>query len=191
MTTCSIPQCGRQHRARGFCENHYARFRRHGDPLGGEPDRAGHGEPIAWLDAHVGYDKDDCLIWPFSRMNGALGKLWFDGVLQPTNRVMCIKAKGPPPSPRHLAVLTCGNGLIGCCNPKHIIWKISKELAADRIIHDVHNRGERNGQVKLSSDQVLAIRSLTGRKYEEIASQFGVSESTIGEIMRREIWAWL
>ena len=30
---CSIPNCGREHSARGFCAMHWARWRTHGDPL--------------------------------------------------------------------------------------------------------------------------------------------------------------
>jgi hypothetical protein len=30
---CSIPGCGKPHRSRGFCDMHYQRFRRNGDPL--------------------------------------------------------------------------------------------------------------------------------------------------------------
>src|SRR5687767_2254625 len=31
--SCSIEDCPKQRRARGLCETHYARLRRHGDPL--------------------------------------------------------------------------------------------------------------------------------------------------------------
>ena len=33
--TCSIEGCGRSVRARGWCNAHYIRYRRHGDPLAG------------------------------------------------------------------------------------------------------------------------------------------------------------
>jgi len=34
---CSIPDCGRRHKGRGFCEAHLDRWKRHGDPLHGGP----------------------------------------------------------------------------------------------------------------------------------------------------------
>lgn len=37
MRTCSIPDCGRPVRGRGYCNRHLLRLRRHGDPLGGRP----------------------------------------------------------------------------------------------------------------------------------------------------------
>lgn len=33
---CSIPDCGKSHYAHGWCESHYKRWRRHGDPLAGQ-----------------------------------------------------------------------------------------------------------------------------------------------------------
>lgn len=38
--TCSIPGCHRQHEARGWCAAHYQRWKRHGDPLMVDPERA-------------------------------------------------------------------------------------------------------------------------------------------------------
>jgi len=36
---CSIPDCPELRRARGYCINHWKRWRRHGDPLGGGPSK--------------------------------------------------------------------------------------------------------------------------------------------------------
>jgi hypothetical protein len=32
---CDVPDCGKKHKARGYCQGHVARWRRYGDPLGG------------------------------------------------------------------------------------------------------------------------------------------------------------
>jgi hypothetical protein len=37
--TCAIEGCDRPAYARSWCERHYGRFKKHGDPLGGGPDR--------------------------------------------------------------------------------------------------------------------------------------------------------
>lgn len=34
---CCVPDCGRAHKAKGFCQSHYNRFRKYGDPLKGSP----------------------------------------------------------------------------------------------------------------------------------------------------------
>lgn len=33
MRLCSVPGCGKKHNAHGYCSEHYARWRQHGDPL--------------------------------------------------------------------------------------------------------------------------------------------------------------
>ena len=39
MKVCAVQRCTRPARARGLCEAHYSRLRRHGDPLGGKAPR--------------------------------------------------------------------------------------------------------------------------------------------------------
>lgn len=39
--TCTIPDCGKPVIARGWCEGHYRRWRRHGSPVGGRHVRTG------------------------------------------------------------------------------------------------------------------------------------------------------
>lgn len=39
--TCVISDCSKPRLARGWCEGHYRRWRRHGDPLGGRHTRTG------------------------------------------------------------------------------------------------------------------------------------------------------
>jgi hypothetical protein len=39
MTTCAVPTCDTRHYCKGYCNRHYLRFRAHGDPCGGGPDR--------------------------------------------------------------------------------------------------------------------------------------------------------
>lgn len=54
--------------------------------------------------------------------------------------------------------------------------------------------GEANGAVKLSADQVLAIRATHaagGVTYIDLAQQYGVCNSTIGNIVHRRKWAHL
>lgn len=46
--TCSIPECGRPTLARGWCEAHYRRWRKHGDPL--------YTKRAAWVERHDARD---------------------------------------------------------------------------------------------------------------------------------------
>lgn len=60
----------------------------------------------------------------------------------------------------------------------------------DTMKRDMHARGERNGQAKLTEDEVIAIRSMYGAQ-RAIAARFNVSQILISMIKRRERWGWL
>jgi DNA invertase Pin-like site-specific DNA recombinase len=63
---------------------------------------------------------------------------------------------------------------------------------ADKLIHGTENRGDRNGQSRLTEDQVREIRRLKGSMFQrEIAEKFGVTLSTVNHIYNRTTWAWL
>lgn len=69
-TTCAIDGCDRPRRARGWCPAHHARWKRHGDPLGGgfplglPPDEA--------FSARV-KQVGDCLLWQSSKTSDGYG----------------------------------------------------------------------------------------------------------------------
>lgn len=61
---------------------------------------------------------------------------------------------------------------------------------ADRVIHGVDSRGERNGMARLSRDQALKIRR-SRQSAEALASQHGISISHVYRIRSGECWGWL
>lgn len=65
---------------------------------------------------------------------------------------------------------------------------------ADKLEHDTHQRGERNGRAKLTEDDVREIRAKysTGDFTQaELGAAYGVSAWNIHSIIRRKNWAWL
>ena len=53
-------------------------------------------------------------------------------------------------------------------------------------------RGERHGNAKLTAEQVRAIRrdrAAHDTAFRVLAERFNVSVSTVGRVLRREIWA--
>lgn len=140
-----------------------------------------------WLRAHVNYQGDDCLEWPFSRSRG-YGQVAINRVVKKAPRVMCEMAHGAPPAPGLEAAHSCGNGHLGCINPRHLSWKTRTENRRDRTAHGRTARGE-FGKSKLLPDQVREIRRLGDTvSKEELGRRYKVSPSTIGKIIRFERW---
>jgi hypothetical protein len=133
------------------------------------------GEAQAWaLEAarHVG---DDCLLWPFRAEVSGYGAIHIDGRRRRAPRYICELAHGKPPAEKMECAHTCGERM--CCNPRHLRWATRIENERDKILHGRTNRGERNGQAKLTHQSVQQMRALreTGETFKSIAKQFGVS----------------
>lgn len=193
---CSIPDCnGNAHAdakgARGWCRAHYHKWNRYGDPLGG---RTRIGEAERWLQRHVRYSADECLIWPFSKGSRGYGRVQIGEQKLPAHREMCARAHGDPPTPKHEAAHSCGNGHLGCVNPRHLRWDTHQGNMSDTLEHGTHTRGERQPTHKLTEADVRSIRvAYAGGTVSQqaLACKFGIGQAQVGRIIRRERWAWL
>jgi DNA-binding transcriptional regulator YiaG len=142
----------------------------------------GQGKSVAWLRAHVGHTDDECLIWPFARnrqkgygMFGHLGDHFY------AHRYMCELVKGPAPSSQHQAAHSCGNGHLGCVNPKHLSWKTNGENQLERRSNSRRNRESKVGnRTRLTEADVAEIRRQRGVKTQAaLADEFNVSVGCI------------
>lgn len=96
MKTCTIAGCESKHYARGWCDMHYRRWKRHGDPLGGgeryaTPEEAfeARTEPLVGDPAH--------LIWTGSTDGNGYGQLSVNGRLVLAHRYAYEREHGPIP----------------------------------------------------------------------------------------------
>lgn len=141
---CSIPGCGRPHRALGWCHGHRYRWVRYGDPLGGKPINArgtGNGEVQRYFrEVVLPYEGTECLIWPFGCCPRGYGRLKYEGRQIIASRLICEIVNGPPLTPELQAAHSCGKGHLGCVNPGHLSWKTPAANQADRIIHGTYGR---------------------------------------------------
>jgi len=74
----------------------------------------------------------------------------------------------------------------------HILFDVTIE-EIEKVLHymkKVENRGSNNVHSKLTESDVRKIRNLSnsGLSQRKLAKKFGVSDSTIGRIIRREKW---
>jgi hypothetical protein len=187
---CTVDGCSNKHAAVGYCNAHYGRWRRHGDPLTGRtPD----GKPERFYrEVVLAYDGDECLPWPFGKDRNGYGVMRHEGRMQLVSRLVCEEVNGHPPTPKHEAAHDCGKGHLSCCTKRHLSWKTHQENLADRVPHGTHNRGERHGSAKLTEAKVREILALGGRlSQREIGKIFGVNQSQINRIQRSQAWAHL
>jgi hypothetical protein len=188
---CSVEGCCNPIHGRGLCDKHLKRLRKHGDTE--TRLRAATGERRAWLEAHIDYQGEDCLAWPYSRYHTGFGQFSVSlGVNGTASRVMCELAHGPAPSSDHQAAHSCGKGHEGCVHPGHLRWATQAENEADKLVHGTHSRGERQWQAKLTEADVRRIKSLRGLKSQSaLAREYGVSQTTISDVMTGRRWGWL
>jgi len=188
---CVVEGCGKPIAVLGlFCEPHYRRKRRWGDPLGG---RTARGSVQLYLNEVVlVHDGTECLSWPFSRDEKGYGKIRYRGVPKKVSRVVCEQVRGPAPSRNHDAAHSCGKGHEGCVAPRHLSWKTKKQNAADCLLHGTDSRGEHNARAKLTQHDIASIRGMRGSMSQRcIGEMFGVGQTTISAIHRGVNWGWL
>ncbi len=185
---CSIPDCGKKHKAHGFCVLHFVRWKKTGDPLKARryPPR---GEPMKYLLAHMW---DDCPKWPYARGRGGYGHIQYEGQVRDLHRLVCEMVNGPALFQDMDASHICGKGHEGCFGARCLSWKTKSSNMADRIGHGTEMRGEDVPNSKLTETQVIRIRKLAKTNtHQEIADQFGVSRPAISNVISRKTWDWL
>lgn len=112
--TCSIEDCERPSRKRGWCQTHYGRWREHGDPLHGGPIVRSL-PPLERFLARL--DVGDCWLWTGSLDRDGYGRFHADGRGHLAHRWIYQELV------RHLAEDETLDHLCRvrhCCNPDHL-----------------------------------------------------------------------
>lgn len=153
--------------------------------------RAPRGALLAFVKEVVAHPPEACVLWPFTKDTGGYGQLRRAGRKIGAHRLAWELYHGKPMDEASHAAHAPGICTSkSCINPLHIREATPTENAADRVIEDRHNRGERQGHSKLTVEQVLAIRA-DSRRLQKIADDYGVCLVTISDIKHRRTWAWL
>lgn len=183
---CGAAGCERPAYCKGYCEPHYRRFKKYGDPNGG---RTPNGEPLRFLRAIPA--TDECVEWPYLTSEGGYGQVRLGGKMMNAHRASLIIHVGLPPSTEMHAAHApkeCHNRR--CVNPRHLRWATPKENMRDRHLDGTTfcAAGESHGAAKLTSSDVREIRA-SGKPQKELAEAYGVSKQTICKIIKRQRWA--
>ena len=113
--TCSVPGCTETHRSKGYCESHYRRWRRHGDPE--KVGRQTSGTLYERIQFRIEIDSNGCHNYTGSTTSSGYGNIGMDGQWHYPHRVVYEHVWGPIP-PGYTVDHCCGNKR--CANPLHL-----------------------------------------------------------------------
>lgn len=192
MRRCSIEGCTRGGRfVRGWCEAHYKRWRKYGDPLGGGTVRAVRGTVEPWLREFLADPGDGCRTdWPFALSDGYPMMHW-RGAGRKVAHVVCELTYGPAPDGKVACHGPCNNPL--CIQPAHLSWGTHVENEADKLRDGTRRLGQTVHNAVLTDADVLAMVAAldSGATQKSLAAEYGVSKTTVSAIACGQNWAWL
>lgn len=187
---CFIPNCENRTKLNWLCEKHYRRIKKLYQ-TGERNLKPSNGVCLDWLKSCLAKNTDRCLLFPFVRSDNGYARIYYEGKLEYAHRLVATWVCGMPPKYDYQAAHICGNGHMGCCNPKHLYWATRTQNSEDSRNHGTMAIGESVGTSKLTEYQVKKIREglLEGERQIELAQKFGVSRKAIYRIKKRHLWA--
>lgn len=142
---------------------------------------------LPWLLERINWQGDECLIWPFNRNDRGYGQLKAYGKIRRAHRVMCVLAHGEPDDRKLQASHTCGNGHLGCVNPRHLRWSTNSENQLERWrVHGrtAHNTGGPKGIISPANAKKL-MASYGKISIEEAAKTYGIKRGAVNYWFRK------
>lgn len=145
--------------------------------------RAKNGEPEQFFQQVLLMDTEDCILWPFAKAHGY-------GVMQLPDKTIglvhvraCLAVHGSSENPEYIALHSCHQGHLGCCNPKHLYWGSRSQNMTDAI-----EAGQVRGLTK-DKRQLAKLLAASGWSYNRIADELEVSAAAVGIFMRGETFS--
>lgn len=183
---CSIEGCEGPSKIRGWCNVHYERWRRHGDPLFMKRPYTKGMSMDEILDIQTRW-VGDCREWIGPRNGRGYGVINVKKTTKPASRAVYEHIHGELDKSvvvRH----TCDNP--PCVNIAHLVPGTQAENIADAVAQMRHPHGSTSGQAKLNEAQIVIIRnrSENGESKASIARDYKMSKTTITDICNRKSW---
>lgn len=177
---CKTEGCDREATRRGLCHKHHQWLWNNGllDPT-----------PTITMSELLDKNSEPipecgCILWTAAVNNNGYGVLGKKRGLNYAHRISYEIHVGTIPDGMHI-LHKCDTPR--CINPNHMSLGTHQDNMADMVKKSRHVHGERAWKSKVTSEQVLAIRSSTKTR-KELAEQYGMTEGGIGCILRRENW---
>jgi hypothetical protein len=132
----------------------------------------------------------DCWEWKKAKTKSGYGIFMINNHPYRAHRLAFYLVNGPI-EPGKFICHSCDNTL--CCNPKHLWMGTTGDNIRDAYSKGRMNtpRGINRGNVKLTEKNVLEIRAkyATGRYVQrQLGVEYGVAQTVIGDIVRRDTW---
>lgn len=168
--TCSIEHCSVQSVARGWCDMHYRRWRRTGDP---EHTRRIIGDDRERFLSHVDQrEGDECWLWQGShnapRYGTPYGTFRYQNRTRPAHVVSYLLANGRGAIPDGVVLdHLCRTTL--CVNPAHL----------EPVAHSENVRRGRRTKVPAAQVPGLKKRNAAGESLTSLAREVGVSPQAL------------
>jgi DNA-binding XRE family transcriptional regulator len=109
-------------------------------------------------------------------------------ITQKVHTLVCTAFHGARPNGKEAAH---GDGKPGNAGAGNLRWATPVENNADKRLHGTHREGEAHAAHILSEDQVREIRHANGPTHQELADQYGISQSQISQIRSGKAWKCL
>lgn len=155
--TCSIDDCGRAPKARGWCAKHYQRWLRHGDAAGG--NRECYMSPDEAFEARVTpAPEGGCLLWTGAPNRDGYGRIRAAGKSMLVHRWAWEQANGPIPEG---ALIDHACYTPACVNIEHL-----------RLATHTLNMRNRPGATRRSASGVRGVDK-RGNRYRAVVTKSG------------------
>lgn len=189
---CTIANCERPTKGRGYCSKHWYRWRYNGSPYIVKANCGEGDTPVDKFWSKVKKVESGCWEWQGSKNEGRNGAGGY-GVFQYakkrwlTHRFSWFLAHGQD-SPMHV-LHSCDNRR--CVNPGHLIEGTHQDNMDDMVSKGRNTFGERVPQAKLTAEQVQEIRTLLDRGVtgKKLAQEYSISRASISLIKNRINWS--
>ena len=120
---CSVNGCQNPLTSRGWCNKHYSRWRRHGDPL----KTVNFSDPELALQVHV-LKEGECHLWQGTTLSDGYGRIIVNQSKVPVHRYVYEKEKGAIPENLYIDHICHRRN---CVNPDHLRLATSQQNSSN------------------------------------------------------------
>jgi len=125
---CDVEECDRPYYAKGYCQSHYRRWHKWGDPL--FVKQVQYADPEESFEARtMPVTETGCLLWTGSTSSKGYGFMWVGGSVIGAHRYAWERANGPIPEGLYIDHLCYTPA---CCNIDHLRLATSAENSRNK-----------------------------------------------------------